>query len=65
MKVMGQIPGAHCTGCGSVLRNLDWPDRTTGDFTVACGMPGCANHGIAVRLTAPIIDAPLVYPEWQ
>lgn len=64
MKVMGPLPGASCLSCGSVMMNLGWPDRKTGDFSVVCSTPGCDRINVAVRLTAPIVDAPLVYPEW-
>lgn len=65
MKVMGALPGASCLACGCQTMNLGWPDRITGDFSVACMTPGCDRKGIAVRLTAPIVEAPVVYPEWQ
>lgn len=59
MKVMLNMPGATCMGCGCQLYNIDLPDKQTGEFEVECGMPGCENRGTRLRMQATVIDLPV------
>lgn len=63
MKVLLVGSSPICTCCGLVMHIADRVDHKAGTATVFCGMRWCGNHGKAVSVTFPVVEARAVYPE--